>query len=211
MADRAGDHQQQAGCGRERCSEPPGSDQRDDPARQIADFRVGEDHDVPVDIDLVRTVGEGCVGDHALARGSGVLAKGGGSFEGIAAAILHHAVAVLVLEGDQVVALPVLEPPGCFRIARLVHRIDEVEASEGTHGRRGRVEQGDEHQRPAGRLAGVGRFGNGEEPHDHMRQTRGPDHQRQRDAEHIHHALRPVGIFTETEIGEHQVEFLEHV
>ena len=44
-----------------------------------------------------------------------------------------------------------------------------------------------------------------------MREARGPDHQGQRDAEHVDHALGPVGIFSEPQVGEHQVELLQHV
>ena len=219
------DHQQQPGRCRQCGRDAAGGDQRDDPVRQPGDFRVGEHHDVAVDINFVgmRGVAHDCtvtgVGGQALAIQSGLIfiefrfaiagkCRAGG--------ILDAAVPVVIGPCDQPGLLPRAEPVGNLGVGRAVagrsvDSLDQVQARQRTHGRRGGVENGDEQQGITGRDARVAHARYREETHNDMRQAGRADHQRQRDRTDIEHRLviEGRGVGAETQVDQGAVEFVQ--
>ena len=224
MADRGRHDEQQAGGGGERGRQGPGGHEADDPGRQSRDLGVGEDHDVAIHVELVGPLG-GRVGHHPLSRGTALLREDGlgvpvEGAEGRALAVLHEAVAVLVDPGDEPGVLPGAEPlrqgllPGVGSglardVARAVHGVDQVRAGEGGHGGRRRVEDRDEEQGPEGARPRGAHAGDRVEAHDHVGQARGADHQRERDAEHVHDRLGAVRVRREPELVVQAIQGVE--
>ena len=189
VGDRRGDHQQQPGRRGQRRGEAAGRDECDHPGRQVGDLGVGQHHDVVVDL------------LHLVARVLG---------------IEHAPILVLVFPDDEPGLLPVLDPARRLRVehalaVRTVDGLDHVGAGEGGDGRGRGVEQGDEEQRPQGRLARVLDLGHGEEAHDHVRQAGGADHQRRGDAEHVECSLDARGIGVEAQLDVQAVELVQQV
>ena len=141
---------------------------------------------------------------------------------GLVVVVLDATVAVLVLELEQAGLLPALHPVrtglvldlrvGGIRIGVLHHDTrgdgaDQVGLGHRGNGRRRGVEDGDEDQRPAGGSARGGDVRHGEEAHDHVRQTGGADHQRERVDEHVQRAAGGRGrVLAEAQIGHHLVQ-----
>ena len=153
---RRGYDEQESRRRRQRRRKSTRRDEGYDPARQVRDLRIGEHHDIAVDIYLVGAFVVQRVRHPPFARQPRCIAIGRRTDERVALAVLHDAVLVLVGKGDEVVALPVLEPIGRGIIGGFVHRIDEVEPRERADRGCRRVEQGDEYQRPPRGLACVG-------------------------------------------------------
>ncbi|MNZ78441.1 hypothetical protein D3C78_970120 [compost metagenome] len=210
MGDRGRDHQQQTGSGGQRGSQTTSSDQRDHPARQVGDFRVGQHDDVVIHVQLgggrTRRVSHLTLAIHALAFVEGRLAD-----ERCARAVLDLAVAVLVQPGDQTGIFPGLEPARHFGVAHPRNALQQVGSGEGRHGRSGGVEDGNEQQGPGSGAARSMHGRGGEEADDHVRQTGGTDHQRHGDEEHVDHRTAAVGVGAEAQLLTQTVQAVQHV
>ena len=142
---------------------------------------------------------------------------------GTVVVVLDQAVAVLVLPVQQSRGLPIAHPgqvlagldvgqrhgglaEGLALRGARPHGRGQVEARHRTHRRSDGIEQRDEDQRPACRLAGIGHLGHGEEADDHVRQTRGADHQRHREQDHVQGRVVVFGIGAEAQVGHQTVQ-----
>ena len=124
---------------------------------------------------------------------------------------MHHAIAVAVVEGDQIIGFPIYEPFGRVRIGLLIDRFDEIDPGKGADCRCGRVEERDEDQRPTRRFASVACTRHGKETNDDMGQPGRADHQRGRDAENVDHRFAAIGIGGEANVGQRGIELFEHI
>ena len=155
MRNRRGDRQQQTGRGGQGRGQTASGHQGDHPVGQAGDFRVGQHHNVVIDL------------DHFIAA--------------CVRRVLDQAVAVLVLELEQTGGLPVFEPLRAVLISQVLaglglDNLHEVQTRHARNGRRRGVEDGDKHQRPAGGRARILHFGHGKETDDDVRQARRADH-----------------------------------
>ena len=151
-------HQQQPGRRRQRRGDPPRRHQRDHPVRQRGDLRISQYDDVPVHLQLVAVPAE-CL-------------RLGGELRVLVVVVLDAPVAVAIVERQQPCPLPGPEPFRPFLVEQVAVRgadragldgLHQVQPCHGADGGRGKIQDADEKQRPAGRVTGIADLGHGEE------------------------------------------------
>ncbi len=145
MRNRRRDHQQQAGGGRQRGRDAARGYQRNDPVGQIRDFRIGQNHDVRVDLQFVTLP--------AIGLGLSCKVRIG------IVVILNPAVAVVVCKGQQTGLFPGAKPGRTLRINQVaisrsdfagLQGVDQVQPGHGANSGRSGVQNRDEQQCVAG-------------------------------------------------------------
>jgi len=200
--------------------------QSDHPVGQLCDFGVGQHDDVVVHRQFVTLPAGGfCLGQHRL-----VLAVVLVVLDATVAVLvfelqqagflpaLHPFRAILVLEAglwSEHVRLGGHDRGIGHERTRLtlhnahaaVERGMQIQASHAAHGRGHGVQQRDEDQRPASRVAGISHLGHSEEANDHVRQTSRTNHQRDGEEHHVQRRTRRLrGVLGKTQVGHHLIQ-----
>ena len=204
MRNRCRDYKQQPRGGRQRSGNAARRHECDDPVRQSGDFRIRQHHDVTIDIQLVAlpTIGLGS------ARKTFVRVV----------VVLHTPVAIFVLDCDKAGPLPAPYPVGTLFDGEVAvrradcARLDGVDQVVPCHradrwGRR--IQQGDKQQCKAGGRTSITHARHREKTHDHVRQARRTDHQRQRDTEDVDCALCSARVLRKAKGDDNIVELFQ--
>ncbi len=101
--------------------------------------------------------------------------------------ILNQAIIIFVYPSNQTSLLPAFEPLGPLGIGLFMKGLYQVDSRESSDGGSSRIKDTYEKKCPKCAPPGSMHVLNRVKSNDDMRQTCGPDHQRQRDSEHINH------------------------